>query len=277
MTIRDFEREFPDDNACLEYMFKLKFADKPCPKCGKVNGFYRVRARKCYACSVCGKQVSPTAGTIFHKSETPLRTWFYCILLMTNAKNGVAALELQRHFGMTYKCAWRIARQIRKVMTDEGGVLSGIVEADETYIGGKHKFDERFNSKTPVLGLVERGGSVKANAVNTASVSNARNFINANVAAEAELHTDTSRIYDHVSRLRLHQSVNHAAREYARGNVTTNTIEGFWGQLKRSLSGTYHHVSPQHLQHYVDEFAFRYSHRHDVRPLFYAVVDRTLE
>lgn len=277
MTIRDFEREFPDDSACLEYIFKLKFADKPCPKCGKVNGFYRVRARKCYACSVCGKQVSPTAGTIFHKSETSLRTWFYCILFMTNAKNGVAALELQRHFGMTYKTAWRIARQIRKVMIDEGNILSGIVEGDETYIGGKHKFDERFSSKTPVLGLVERGGSVKAKAVNTASVANARKFIEANVSSKAEIHTDTARIYSHVSRKRTHAVINHAEHEYARGNVTTNTIEGFWSQMKRSIDGTYHQVSPKHLQHYVDEFAYSYSHRHDRYPLFYSVLAQTLK
>jgi predicted RNA-binding Zn-ribbon protein involved in translation (DUF1610 family) len=135
-TIKQFRRDFPDDNACLDYIFKNRYGlSYKCPKCGKA-GFYRVRNRKCYA-SPCGYQVHPVAGTIFHKSDTKLTDWFFAIYLLSNSKDGVSAKELQRHLGTTYKTAWRISRQIRSLMKQDGNKLTGTIEPDETYFSGR--------------------------------------------------------------------------------------------------------------------------------------------
>jgi hypothetical protein len=146
-------------------------------------------------------------------------------------------------------------------MEQNNSLLTGIVEADETYVGGVHKGPARKSSKTPVMGLVQRQGEAKAIVSQTASTAVAKRFIDTNVDVSAEIHTDQSPIYHHVPRKRTHESINHAKHEYARGSISTNTIEGFWSQMKRSLDGTYHSVSPKYLQHYVDEFVYRYNYR----------------
>ena len=261
-TITQFNKDFPDDEVCLDTIFKNRYGDlTTCPDCGVSDTkFYRVKKRKCYECMRCGFQLNPLTDTIFHKSKTPLTKWFYAIYLFSVSKNGVSSKELERHLGVTYKTAWRMAKQIRLLLQQDGDKLSGIVEADETYIGGKHKTSERFSSKTAVLGLVERKGQVKA-IVSKAKAKDALAFMAASLEAEAEVHTDETKIYNRVSRPYTHQVINHSEKEFARGNVTTNTIEGFWSQLKRSLDGTHYSVSPKHLQSYVNEFAYRYNHR----------------
>lgn len=262
-TITQFNQDFPSDDVCLDVLFQNRYGSlNVCPSCGVVDTkFYRIKNRKCYSCMHCGHQLHPLAGTIFHKSDTPLVKWFFAIFLFSNSKNGVSAKELERHLGVTYKCAHRIAKQIRLLMSQNSDKLTGIVEADETYIGGIHKSDERNSSKAVVLGLVQRQGQVNAIVSPVASMATAKRFIDANVDVTAEIHTDESRIYHHVSRTRTHQAINHSKDEYARGNVSTNTIEGFWGQMKRSMDGTYHSISPKYLQLYVNEFVYRYNHR----------------
>jgi transposase len=262
-TIQQFNLEYPNDDVCLDEIFQNRYGNvKDCPSCGVVaTRFYRVKARKCYACMHCGYQLHPLAGTIFHKSDTPLTKWFFAIYLFSNSKNGVSAKEVERHLGVTYKCAHRIARRVRMLMEQDDSLLSGIVEADETYVGGRRKREEGRSHKTPVLGLVERKGHARAIVAETASTITAKRFIEANLEVMAQLHSDESPIYHHVSRTRVHESINHAKGEYGRGSVTTNTIEGFWSQLKRSLDGTYHSVSPKYLQLYVNEFVYRYNHR----------------
>lgn len=268
-TIDTFHLEFPDDDTCLDYMFNLADGDlSACPGCGVVSPrYYRVRNRKCYACNDCGYQISPLANTIFHKSETPLTKWFYAIYLFSVGKNGVSAKELERHLGVTYKTAWRMAKQIR-LMMQQGGIapLSGIVEADETYIGGKQpeRKGTQFSNKTAVVGIVEKkkdSGKVKAFATKQADATVTLPFLRANILPGSILHTDDSRIYSRVKRDFTHEFVNHSKLEYVRSGIHTNTIEGFWGQLKRSLDGTYHCVSPKYLQLYVNEFVYRYNHR----------------
>lgn len=266
-TIDTFHLEFPDNDTCLDYMFNLAYRDlSACPSCGVVSPrYYRVRNRKCYACNDCGYQLSPLANTIFHKSETPLTKWFYAIYLFSVGKNGVSAKELERHLGVTYKTAWRMAKQIR-LMMQQGGIapLSGIVEADETYVGGKAKEDQKFSNKTAVVGIVEKQkcrGHVKAFATKQADATVTLPFLRANIMPGSTLHTDDSRIYSRVKRDFTHEFVNHSKLEYVRSGIHTNTIEGFWGQLKRSLDGTYHCVSPKYLQLYVNEFVYRYNHR----------------
>lgn len=265
-TIDTFHLEFPDDDTCLDYMFNLAYGNLPaCPQCGVINPrYYRVRNRKCYACNDCGYQISPLANTIFHKSETPLTKWFYAIYLFSVGKNGVSAKELERHLGVTYKTAWRMAKQIRLMMQQGSSPLSGIVEADETYIGGKSRRDRMYDNKTAVVGIVEKKkgtGQVKAFATKHADATVTLPFLRASIKQGSTLHTDDSRIYSRVKRDFTHEFVNHSKLEYVKAGVHTNTIEGFWGQLKRSLDGTYHCVSPKYLQLYVNEFVYRYNHR----------------
>ncbi|MGB4966626.1 MAG: IS1595 family transposase [Candidatus Saccharimonadales bacterium] len=266
-TIDTFHLEFPDDDTCLDYMFEQVYGKlAACTKCGVVNPrYYRVRNRKCYACNDCGYQLSPLANTIFHKSETPLTKWFYAIYLFGVGKNGVSAKELERHLGVTYKTAWRMAKQIRLMMQQDGAPLSGTVEADETYIGGKARLDRKFANKTAVVGIVEKKkgvGQVKAFTTKHADATVTLPFLRANIAPGSTLQTDESRIYSRVKRDFTHEFVNHSKLEYVKSGVHTNTIEGFWGQLKRSIDGTYHCVSPKYLQLYVNEFVFRYNYRH---------------
>ncbi len=266
-TIDTFHLEFPDDDTCLDYMFGQVYGKlAACTHCGVVNPrYYRVRGRKCYACNDCGYQLSPLANTIFHKSETPLTKWFYAIYLFGVGKNGVSAKELERHLGVTYKTAWRMAKQIRTMMQQGGSPLSGTVEADETYIGGKARQDRKFANKTAVVGIVEKKkdvGQVKAFATKQADATVTLPFLRANIIPGSTLHTDDSRIYSRVKRDFMHEFVNHSKFEYVKSGVHTNTIEGFWGQLKRSIDGTYHCVSPKYLQLYVNEFVFRYNYRH---------------
>lgn len=265
-TVTQFREQFNTEDACLEFVFQRRYgAMEACPRCGVIEPkYYRVRGRKCYECKDCGYQLHPLANTIFHKSVTPLTLWFYVIYLFSVSKNGVSAKEIERHLGVTYKTAWRMAKQVRSMMSEEGGKLTGIIEADETYIGGKTDSKERFNNKTAVIGIVEKKkdiGRVKAFTSPQANASNTIPFLRKNIEVNSVLHTDDSRIYYRAKDSFSHESVNHSQLEYVRGSVHTNTIEGFWGQMKRSIDGTYHCVSPKYLQLYVQEFVYRYNNR----------------
>jgi transposase-like protein/predicted RNA-binding Zn-ribbon protein involved in translation (DUF1610 family) len=269
-TIKTFNEKFPDDDSCLIYLFEQAYGNTTaCPKCGIIEpSYYRVKNRKCFECKDCGNQIHPLANTIFHKSSTSLRSWFYIIYLFSVAKNGVSAKEVERHLGVTYKCAWRIAKQVRELMNQETVRLTGIVETDETYIGGRKRGkDITFQDKEIVFGMVERGGRVKASHVPTAGARVLLPRLQESIANGTTIYSDQARVYSTLKRLGyLHDSVNHSRGEYGRGIVHTNTIEGFWGQLKRSIDGTYHCVSPKYLQSYVNEFVYRYNYR--TQPVF---------
>lgn len=265
-TIDNLHEKFPDNDACLDFMFQQQYGNLPaCLKCGVANPrYYRVKGRKCYECNDCGYQLSPLANTIFHKSETPLKKWFFAMFMFSVSRNGVSAKELERTLGVTYKTAWRMAKQIRLMMQQDGTKLSGIVEADETYVGGVAKQDRKYDNKTAVVGIVEKKkgvGKLKAFTTKHADATVALPFLRANILPGSTLHTDDSRIYARVKREFDHDFVNHSKQEYVRAGVHTNTIEGFWGQLQRSIDGTYHSVSPKYLQSYVNEFVFRYNVR----------------
>lgn len=266
-----FRAEYPDDTACLLSVLENRFGDT-CPRCGVIGvKWHPITGRKGFVCSECDRHVYPLADTIFRKSETSLWNWFYAIYQFSVAKNGVSAKELERTLGVTYKTAWRMCKQIRLLMEQDDDKLTGVVEADETYIGGKGTKEHRIaGSKKPVLGAVEKNGSVKAKVSDWATTSRAKSFLRANLEAGAELHTDESRIYLWSKHEYDHKFITHSKGEYGRGLVTTNTIEGFWSQLKRSMDGTYHVVSPKYLQQYVNEFVFRYNHR--AIPIFPALL-----
>jgi transposase len=278
-TIKHFSERFPDDDSCLDYMFEQAYGSMPaCPKCDIVEpSYYRVRNRKCYECKDCGNQLHPLANTIFHKSSTSLRDWFYVIYLFSVAKNGVSAKEIERHLGVTYKTAWRIAKQVRALMLQGTSPLSGIVETDETYIGGKQRGkDVSVQDKAVVFGIVERGGNVKVEHVRSAGARVLLPRLQTNIAPGTTVYSDQAQVYRSLHRVGYyHDSVNHSAGEYGRGIVHTNTIEGFWGQLKRSIDGTYHCVSRKYLQLYLNEFVYRYNHRTDpVFPVLIASASR---
>lgn len=262
-TKRQFEAEYPDDDACLQAVFDNRFGDLVyCPACAAETKFYRVKKRQCYACKWCGYQLHPLADTIFRKTTTPLKDWFYAVYLFSVSKNGVSAKELERHLGVTYKTAWRMCKQIRLLMTQEAEKLTGVVEIDETYIGGRRSLKHKYNNKQIVFGMVERNGSVKAQQVISNGARVLLPKIDEGIHKDATIHSDEYGGYKKLSKMGYsHTTVTHSRLEYVRGTAHTNTIEGFWGQLKRSIDGTYHSVSPKYLQSYVNEFVFRYNLR----------------
>lgn len=265
-TVEQFNAEFPYSLSCLEVVFQQRYGDLgACPKCGVANPkYYRVVGRKSYACKDCGYQLNPLAGTIFHKSSTPLKKWFYAIYLFSVSKNGVSAKELERHLGVSYKTAHRMEKQIRKLMEDDTNKLrknKRPKQADETFVGGRRKQSEVKDNKTAVLGVLEQGGRVKTRIADRAIAQTAMPFLEDSIERGSILHTDESQIYATAKNYYDHSKVRHVSRNWVENGVHTNGIEGFWSQLKRSLDGTYHAVSPYYLGSYVNEFAYRYNYR----------------
>jgi len=279
-TISQFKKNFPDDNACLDFLFKARFGkDYKCPKCGK-TGFYRIKSRKCYGCAWCGYQIYPLKGTIFSGSSTDLHNWFYAIYMFSTAKNGVSSKELQEVLGITYKTAWRIGKLIRSLMKQDNFKLGGIVEADETYIGGRKKGKRGWGDKTPVMGIVQRGGKIKSKQISDSQTHTLLGMLRDNVKIGSRVITDDTQTYkpNKITRLgMLHDKITHSKGEYVKGDIYTNTIEGFFSQMKRSFDGTYHSISSKHLQSYVDEFAFRYNLRFASVSVFEALLLRLCE
>lgn len=260
-TVSDFRRDFPSDEKCLEYIFKKKVPNGRCT-CGgtlhKVSGLTR------WACKRCSKILFPLKGTIFAKSDRSLSDWFFVIYLISQAKNGVSAKEVARHIGCGYKTAWRMCKQIRLLMKQDGDMLTGTVEADETYVGGRRRLNRRGRGthKTPVIGVVKRNGEVRAKVVLDVSSGTIIPFIKKNVRKGSKLMTDEFKSYKVKGGFGYRQDfINHLQHSYVRGNVHTNTIEGFWSLLKRALHGTHHSVGKHYLQSYVDQIVFYYNSR----------------
>ena len=268
-TIKDLRRDYPDDEACLKLIFDSRYGQtKTCPKCGSVGvSFYRIKTRMSFKCSACKQHIYPLKGTIFEKSTTPLTDWMHVLYLISVSKNGVSALEIQRQVGVSYKTAHRMAKMIRILMYEKGrlGMLGTPIEVDEAFIGGRRKQSNKYDRKTPIMAALEVKGHIRTAVVSKASAQDAIPFLEENVFYGSILHTDESKIYKHrtVQGYYRHESVNHFNKEFVRNGVTTNHVEGFFGQLKRSLDGTYHAVSPYYLHSYVSEFAYRYNHRHE--------------
>lgn len=271
-TLNDFEKEFPNDDACLDWLLKYRWPKGVyCEKCQKVTKHHKIRERKAYSCDYCGNMVSPTAGTIFHKSATPLRTWLQVMYRMASTRCGISAKQIQRETGVTYKTAWRMCNQVRQLLSEDFKHLTNDVEVDETYIGGKRrgKRGRGAENKSKVVGAVERKGKIVAKVVPDVKRSTITPFVTENVASGANLYTDEFAIYDTMARLGYkHLRINHSAKVYATGNVHTNSIEGFWSLVKRGIGGVFHSVGTPYLQSYINEYAFRYNHRKSDTPMF---------
>jgi len=258
-----------DEHAAYEHLAKIRWPEGPvCVHCQSTK-IYTLKAsgeskRMVLKCAACRKKFSPTVGTIFERSHIPLNKWFMAFQLMASSKKGMSAHQLHRMLDLTYKSAWFLAHRIRHVMkqTPFGGKLGGIVEADETYIGGKSRGRGNIDNKMPVFALVERGGKVRSFSMPLVNATNLKRAIHDHVEKSSTLMTDEFVGYKRVGKdFAEHQSVNHSKKEYVRGTASTNTVEGYFSLLKRGLTGTYHHVSARHLHRYLDEFNFRYNAR----------------
>ena len=280
-TIKQFQAEFPDDDACLDYLMHKRFpgAVALCTTCKVDRKHYRVTGRTCYACPVCGSHLFPLAGTIFHKSSTSLTTWFYVIKLMTSTRVGISAKQIQRETGVTYKCAWRMMKQVRQLMA-ERIKLQGAVEIDEAYFGGADSNKPqhlRGRAKTPVLGIVERKGRVLARVMPEATKDVILPIVGEVLHARAMVYADQSKAIAAVRWMgKNHKlaTVNHS-EGYRQGYAHTNTIDGFWALVKRGIHGVYYQVGAKYLQSYLDEFSYRYNRRHVMRPMFTQLLEQT--
>ena len=268
-TFYEFQQQFPDDEACLKRIMVERYGgtEIDCPKCGAHGNFYRMTRERAYVCQHCKHQLHPTVGTIMERSRTPLHKWFYAMHMFSTSRHGVAAKELQRQIGVTYKTAWRMAHEIRKYMAEVDGELplGGEVEADETYVGGKTTGGKRGRgapNKTVVFGMLERGGDVMAKVIPDVKKRTLQPIVTDNVETGSTIHTDELQSYRGLDRAGFeHRTVNHGAGEYVNGGSHVNGIEGFWARLKLSIRGTHVHVSGKHLQKYVKEFEYRYNRR----------------
>jgi len=271
MPITEFMKLFPDDDACLEHLFKARYgADHECTRCGESDKWNKLSGMPAYTCQ-CGNHIHPMVGTPFHRSHTPLQKWFYAMYLFTTTRHGVPAKELQRQLSVNYKTAWRMGHEIRKYLAvvDGDRPLSGHVEADEAYIGGRTTKKTWLQNKTIVAGVVERGGDIIARVVPDVTRQTLEPFVTNNVRRGSRVSTDELRSYNDLTRAGYrHETVSHLQEEWVHGDTHTNTIEAFWSILKRSIKGTHVHVSRQHMAKYLAEFEFRWNLRHAPAEMF---------
>ncbi|MDO8482105.1 MAG: IS1595 family transposase [bacterium] len=263
--LSSLRKQFPTDDACLEFIFNALHT-KEC-SCGGV--YKRKEGRRQWQCSQCRNQIAPTAGTIFHKSNTPLTLWFHAVMVFSNAKSGISAKTIQRDLEVTYKTAWRILHLIRKALA-QSGKLSGDVEMDTAYFGGRFRSgknnarqSEAYKAKSVVMGAVERDGNARLSIVSDAKAVTHGAFLKETVEQQGtRLITDKTKVLDNVAFGYDRHTVNHRMHEYLRGDVHVNTIEAFWSHIKRSITGTHKVVSKKYLQEYLDGFVFLRNNRH---------------
>jgi transposase len=287
-TINDFNELFTDDTACLDWLMEQRHPGgiATCSYCTVDRKHHRIASKKAWACGHCGTYISPMAGSIFEKSRTSLRLWFYAMYLMSATRCGISAKQIQRECGVTYKTAWRMFKQIRTLMSEDISLEGDHVEMDETYHGGALKNKHRnklkqgkYKDKQPIFGMVERGGRVIARVTPDAKANTILPIIAERVLPSSTIFTDDFPIYDRVgihANGYTHRRINHSAKVYVMGDCHTNTIEGFWSLLKRGIGGVYHSVSTKYLQTYCDEYAFRYNRRAGNEPMFTSLLGQVV-
>jgi transposase-like protein len=267
MTLVGLVDEFGSEAKCRAYLEALRWpSGVRCIRCGS-DKISRIKAREQFDCDKCRYQFSVTAGTIFHDSHLPLWKWFLAVYVMGESKKGISSNQLKRMLGVSYKTAWYLCHRIRAAMFDPDPVLlSGIVEADETYTGNApegYRGRRLGGNKMAVIGAVERGGRVRLKVSDRVDRKALHGFLRAVVSGEAEaIYTDDYRAYYGIADADTrHKTVKHARKQWVQGDVHTQTMEDVWSLFKRSVIGSYHHLSVKHLQAYLDELAFRYNNR----------------
>jgi len=280
MNIIQVYNQFPTQDSCLEYLEKVRWNGKAvCPYC-KSPRSTPLPNEKRHHCNNCNTSFSVTVGTIFHKTHLDIQKWFLAVSLILNAKKGLSARQLSRDLEVNKNTAWFMGMRIRRAMSEKGQreLLEGIVEMDETYVGGKPRKGNggssgsgvgnkrgRGTKKTPVVGMIERGGDVQAEVRLDRILNNKKMMALAKSHIDPEFSTvitDQFGGYYHLNRKFDHKIIDHRFR-YADGPIHTNNIESFWALLKRGIYGQYHAVSKKHLNQYIDEFCYRHNNRHN--------------
>ncbi len=276
MNIIQVFKQFPTQKHCIDHLEKARWKQRPvCPYCNSSNSTSMPKEMR-HHCNHCKTSYSVTVRTIFHHTHMPLQKWFLAISLMLNAKKGLSARQLARDIEVNRNTAWRITMKIREAMVDQGDMLSGICEMDETYVGGKPRKGNRRKDDKPggnkskrgrgtdkqaVVGIVERGGKVRAKKQDDLSFKALNRMVRENVdIAQARLITDEYKGYTPFGKIMKHDTINHQ-KSYAEGDIHTNTIEGFWALFKRGIVGQYHQISVRYMNKYLTEFCFRYNNR----------------
>lgn len=282
-SVREFFQRFPDEQACLEHIMAVRFGGTfmGCPACGVEGQFHKLAKRRVYACPHCLFQIAPTANTILHDTRTPLVSWFYAMYLFCTTRHGVSGKELQRQLGVTYKCAYRIGQQIRELTMKAqsfDALLSGHIELDEAYVGGRRSGGKRGRGapgKTIVMGLASRDGNMKAVVIPDVKKDTLRGVVLDNVEPGSVVSTDELYSYNLLTGDGFkHGVVKHGAKEYAHYDYRSgetfhvNTVEGFWRLFKASIRSTHVQISGKHMQRYLSEFTFRASNRERVNGMF---------
>jgi transposase-like protein len=273
VNLVDLIEQFGSEDKCRAYLEGLRWPDGVrCLRCGS-DKISRIVKRAQFDCDACRYQFSVRAGTIFHDSHLPLWKWFLAVYVVGESKKGISANQLKRMLGVSYKTAWYLCHRIRAAMLDSNPEpLTGIIEADETYTGhGPRSFGVRYRgrrvggNKIAIIGAVERGGRVRLKVSDRVDRKALHEFLRAVISDEAEaIYTDDYRAYDGIADDDTrHETVNHSRKQWVQGDVHTNTMEDVWSLFKRSIIGSYHHLSVKHLQAYLDEMAFRYNNRNN--------------
>jgi transposase-like protein len=268
------EPRFHDPEAAREYLESVRWPHGPvCPHCGAVENQYPISGKSArpglHECGHCHEQYTVTVGTVFERSKVSLDKWMLAAGLMASSKKGVSSKQIERMLGVTYKTAWFMTHRLREAMKAGGGLLGGsggIVEADETFVGNKPHRGKKprggFAHKHAVFSLVERNGGVRSFHVPNVTAATLGPIIKEHMSNKSFLMTDDAGQYRILGPVSVgHDTVHHMRKEYVRGNVHTNTVEGFFSIFKRGIYGVYHHVSEQHLHRYTSEFDFRYNYR----------------
>jgi transposase-like protein len=272
MNIIQVYKKYPTQKDCLALLELIRWKNKPiCPYCKSPNCTPMPKENR-YHCNSCNTSFSVTVGTIFHKTKVDLQKWLLAISIILNAKKGISARQLARDLEVNKNTAWYMQMRIRKAMFEQRDLFEGIIEADETYIGGKNKNKHKdkkikgsqgrnSKDKTPVFGILERDGKIRAIKVNDVTSKTLKRFITENVKKGPNIITDDWKSYNGLDKKYQHMIIAHCKGEYVNGIAHTNTIEGFWSLLKRGITGQYHYVTKKYLNRYVDEFCYRYNNR----------------